>query len=526
VSAGEEGRVRDDNGPGLRHGSSQALLTVLLLTTLVSTVAGLRWSARHPLGTSWDESEYLNLMVQEVQDARDLGVLRAARMVRWTDSGRPPAYRVAAFPLAEAFGPNLRMLRALCLVVLLLTSAVIYRAARLVSEQSVAAVGAACFALSYAPLWASAHFGTDYVLYLGTAGLYSCLVSYAVRPANADAWLWAGLVASVALGALSKVSFLPIGLPAILAFLVVGWRGRFAKRVLWLVGTGAATGLLVTVPWWSVNYRAAMSLAQLASGFVRHDFPWLTESFWRLFGPPVAALVVLLAVALAQRRQLLRQAMSSSQRLVVFSTCVAGAVPLFLLHFVGSNHNMRLVSPALIPSILGASLLAHEAGVVRVRGAVAIAGTVVVLQGAYMIHHFETSTIDLWDWDPLLELCDQHGLRDPVVKHLGQAIAFNPPAVSYPWIRRGRTVHDSWLWRFEQGPIDWDRIGREVSTADVVVTAPGYTGDPDDKEPLDNQHNAELVSRLETLSAFEPPTELRLGRFDTRVLVFFRRRAR
>ena len=526
MSAGEEGRVRDDNGPGLRHGSSQALLTVLLLTTLVSTVAGLRWSARHPLGTSWDESEYLNLMVQEVQDARDLGVLRAARMVRWTDSGRPPAYRVAAFPLAEAFGPNLRMLRALCLVVLLLTSAVIYRAARLVSEQSVAAVGAACFALSYAPLWASAHFGTDYVLYLGTAGLYSCLVSYAVRPANADAWLWAGLVASVALGALSKVSFLPIGLPAILAFLVVGWRGRFAKRVLWLVGTGAATGLLVTVPWWSVNYRAAMSLAQFASGFVRHDFPWLTESFWRLFGPPVAALVVLLAVALAQRRQLLRQAMSSSQRLVVFSTCVAGAVPLFLLHFVGSNHNMRLVSPALIPSILGASLLAHEAGVVRVRGAVAIAGTVVVLQGAYIIHHFETSTIDLWDWDPLLELCDQHGLRDPVVKHLGQAIAFNPPAVSYPWIRRGRTVHDSWLWRFEQGPIDWDRIGREVSTADVVVTAPGYTGDPDDKEPLDNQHNAELVSRLETLSAFEPPTELRLGRFDTRVLVFFRRRAR
>ena len=98
--------------------------------------------------------------------------------------------------------------------------------------------------------------------------------------------------------------------------------------------------------------------------------------------------------------------------------------------------------------------------------------------------------------------------------------------MSYPWIRRGRTVHDSWLWRFEQGPIDWDRIGREVSTADVVVTAPGYTGDPDDKEPLDNQHNAELVSRLETLFAFEPPTELRLGRFDTRVLVFFRRRAR
>jgi len=113
----------------------------------------------------------------------------------------------------------------------------------------------------------------------------------------------------------------------------------------------------------------------------------------------------------------------------------------------------------------------------------------------------------------------------PRIAHLGSGPTFNPPAIEQAWVLRSRAARVWWLWRYEDGPPDWDSVLASADSADVVVTAPGYQGDPADKQPLDNRHNAELASRLAALPAWDTPVELRLGPAGARVLAFFRRGA-
>jgi hypothetical protein len=206
----------------------------------------------------------------------------------------------------------------------------------------------------------------------------------------------------------------------------------------------------------------------------------------------------------------------------MIAICAAGALPLFASHVLGVNHLMRLVSPALLPLLLGAAIVAQLAQLPIVRLAAGTAAVVMVLQGIYVARSFATTDIDFWNWEPLLRACDSHGIRSPRIAYLGQGTTFNGAAIGYPWVSRDRIVVEHWLWGYEDGSIDWMSVMSKVNGADVVITAPGYGGEAADHEDLDNVHNVELVERMRTLPDFGPPEELQLGQHHTRVLVFLR----
>ncbi len=506
--------------------AGRALAGAALLAVLVTGAAALQWSGRHPLGTSWDESFYVNMVVQSVRDAHDHGIVSTAKAMRWSDRERPPAYRLVALPVAYLLGSDPRTLRALSLLALLATGGMVYGAARLFAGAPLAVAAAAATVLSFSALWASAHFGTEYVLYAAVAGVLWGLAFGALRPAEpAGVGLWVGLAAATSLGVLSKASFLLFAVPAVLTFLVLGWRMGLAARTLWVVATACAAGALTGVPWWVMNFGAAARYARYASAY-GYGVPWIPEAFWRLLGPPLIALGIVIAVVAGLRRHRLRKAMSPPL-VIVLAVCAAGAVPLFLSHLLGTNHLMRLVSPALIPAWLGIAVLAAGSGALDTSVQAAVAGLALLLQGVYLTHHFATTNFSQWEWEPLRIACEARGLPDPTVRYLGLGISLTPPAIAYPWVLRGREVNVARLWRYEFGAIDWGRVDAQVDSADVVLTAPDFTGDsgdPADQEALDNGHNGELVRRLESQPRFDAPVELRLGKERTRILVFFKKR--
>lgn len=503
---------------------SRALVFAIVASTIACSAAALGWCVRNRGAASWDESAYQNRIAQDVQLERANGFVRAARLTRWTDTARPPAYRLAALPLTTLFGPSLLLLRVASLLALLGGSVLLFGAVRSLTSPGVAATTAAVWGLSYAPLWASAHFGTEYVLYGSVVLLFSTLLACGTHPERAGTWTVLGIAVAIALGALSKSSFLLIGGPAVAAFLALGWWQRLPRRALGVVLGGAVLGAAIAVPWWIVNAHSAFAYAVYASQFERHGLPWLPAAFFTLTGPPVTVLVVGVLAMVAWRYRRVLTAFTPEARLAVV-TCLAGGLPLFAAHLLGINHNMRLVSPALLPMLVALALLVEGAGLATPLG-LALAAATVVLQAGYMTRVFTTSTIDEWNWDGLYALVESHGLREPLIEHLGNGITFNPAAIEWPWISRGQAVREEWIWRFEQGPIDWRRVGLQADSADVLVTAPAWPGDPRDQQPLDNEYNREFERRLMATRLFDPPDTLRLGTSHTLVLVFFRRLGR
>lgn len=396
------------------------LTGALALAVLVAGVSAVHWAARYRLGTSWDESDYVNQMVRLDQDAHARGLSHAVRQVRWTDNIRPPAYRLAALPVTYLLGADPRVLRALSLAALLLTGGLVYGAARLVSARPVAGVASASLVLSYAPLWASAHFGTEYVIYPATAGVIYGLMWWASGPRGRGGVLpWVGVVAALALGGLSKTSFAPLVAPAYLVFLAAGRRAGVPARVLWAAAGAAVAAALLIAPWWIVNAGSALAYARYASGFVRHDFPWLSEAFWHLLGPPVTVLGLGLLGFVAARWRAVRGAMVSGSMLALVM-CLVGAVSLLVVHALGANHNMRLASPALIPLALAGAVLAQASAAFEDRRARVAVGLLVLLQGGYVAREFSRARIEQWDWSALRSLCAQRGLRYPDIRYLGE----------------------------------------------------------------------------------------------------------
>jgi hypothetical protein len=77
-----------------------------------------------------------------------------------------------------------------------------------------------------------------------------------------------------------------------------------------------------------------------------------------------------------------------------------------------------------------------------------------------------------------------------------------------------------WLWRYEEGPVDWQKVMDSAAQSDIVLTAPHYSGvAPEDK--LYNQHNAEFADRLSRDPRYQEPIHLEMGRFDPVEVVVF-----
>lgn len=78
-----------------------------------------------------------------------------------------------------------------------------------------------------------------------------------------------------------------------------------------------------------------------------------------------------------------------------------------------------------------------------------------------------------------------------------------------------------WLWRYEEGSINWDKIRNSLVECDVVMTAPNYVGERNDKQYLDNKYNKEFADWLANDLRFRGPTRFQMGRFQpTEILAF------
>ena len=71
-----------------------------------------------------------------------------------------------------------------------------------------------------------------------------------------------------------------------------------------------------------------------------------------------------------------------------------------------------------------------------------------------------------------------------------------------------------WLWRYEDGPLDWQKVMDAAGQSDIVITAPHYAGEVRNNEDLDNRHNAEFAEKLSQDPRFQGPVRLEMGRFE------------
>jgi len=495
-----------------------ALVGAALLCGLILTVVDGERIRREWLPSGWDETAYI------VRVCTDRSILKEQGLVQYLihlgNRGTPPAFRVAAFPVIFLTDPNPVLLRSVALLSLMLSALLLFLAGQQIASVGAGIIWASAFAFSTGPFLASMRFGTETTLYPAIA---CCLYAVArwFRKGRPDAVTIIALALSTGVGALSKASFFVIFVPLVgVAMLVAPDKDQRSWRAI----LGAiACGILVAIPWWLVNGVTAFEYALYASGFSRHDFPWATEATANLLGVPfMISFLVFLAWVLARARTFWKALDKMSTNFIL--ACLAGCLPLTLLHFASVNHNMRLLTPALIPLTGIVAVLFDRGSVLRPRLLPIVAILVLVAQTGAVA--WASVHEDQWDWERLRKLTRTYGVPSPAIVHLGLGIAFNPFTIQYPWICQGERVSEQWLWHYEEGPIDWGKVDEQIDRADIVLTVPNLLGVFKDKQYLDNQHNAELAERLRARSDTWEPVTLDVGRDSKMDLLVFLRRSR
>jgi hypothetical protein len=430
---------------------------------------------------------------------------------------------------------------------------------RRIANQAAAALAALIFALSPEVVSASIFFGTDTSLYLATAAMLYFLVALwsekSPKPAN-----WIGLGLALGLGFLAKTSFIAIALP-LLAFWFVA--ARWGKRELprpvshWKAGVLA---FVVAGPWWILNAKAAFAYGHYARTFVRNSLGtpslatgarWLNSAAQCLLGHGISVLIVLLFVAFVVAIIRGKQSLDPLQK-TILGACACAGLPIICAQLSGTNHLLRHVSPAMIPLAIAAGILFESLGWDRSRAMTAIVCALLCVQLGMLVAPVvspNTEPVELgfingalpwrtmvrfdqWDWSPVRSIADECGLQDPKISYLGNGRAFNKPQVEFPWVARSASIKGAavdlpdptWLWRYENGAIDWQSLMTTADQSDIVITAPHFAGEAAYGEDRDNRYNADFAARLSEGQHFRKATTLEMGRFEpVEVLVFVNR---
>jgi hypothetical protein len=478
-------------------------MAITALTALLALI-GLHWY-RYPLTIGWDEAGYFNQILSDQGMLQTNGLEKLLRSFVSVESHRPPAYRLAAVPWWLVAAPNVTALRVLAVLGLAVSALLMFRAGFHVAGTSAGTVAAVVTFFSASTVSAAIAIGTETTLYPSVALVIFSLGRVATHR-RLDRTGALALVCGVGLGSLSKTSFFLVAIPGALAFVSAAMVLRMPRQaILHVIATGLLGGLLAS-PWWLVNWRYAVEYARYASGFSRHAFPWLPAVVEDLLGAPfAAALVVLLTAAAWTTRR--RHVVRDDGALLAAITCLGMIVPVALTHFAGVNHNMRLLSPVILPLSLLVGL-AYRA--LDWRGTrVALTAFVPLLQVGSLHRGVFADVPDQWQWDVLRAIASRCPTPTPRVAYLGNGSSMNPPHIAMPWVRHHESVDVRWLWRFEQGPIDWDRIHATADSSQVIVTVRGMTGLPENAQQLDNAHNQEFFTWLSSDDRFDGPIPLR-----------------
>jgi hypothetical protein len=517
---------------------------------IIVVTAAIFWSRAHPFAIHWDEADYLNQVGVDVQRLWAGRLLTLGGRILIKTLGRPPAYRILVLPFLAIFGFHVLVARLVSLACFALSSWFVYLATCRIGGRIAGAFAVLVFALSPEVVTASVFFGTDTSLYLATSAmLYYVFVSWSDRSDRPRAWIGLGL--AIGLGFLAKASFFVIAFPVLAFWLVAGHYGWLQVPSVTAQKKAAGLALLIAAPWWLVNIRASVEFAQHARGFVRNSLgspslgtwmQWLNTVVQSLLGHGLAILIGLVVITYFVRAILRKESLLDPLQRAGLVACACAGIPIILAQLSGTNHLLRHISPAMIPLAISVGLLAEKSGWARfwagtATSTVLFCGQLLMLVVPVALpnnHPVDLAfpngafpwqamvRFDQWDWMPVRNISQSCGLDAPRISYLGNGRAFNIPQIQYSWIsERLPRPEVIWLWRYEDGPLDWQKVMDEADQNDIVITAPGFVGEAMIKENLDNQHNAEFADRLSRDPHFRTPIRLAMGRFEpVEVLVF------
>jgi 4-amino-4-deoxy-L-arabinose transferase-like glycosyltransferase len=533
------------------------IAAVIAITVILA--AGLNWSFHHPFPVHWDEALDVNDAQIDTQRLQHGMLVKLAGRLLIKSLGKPPAYRLVALPLLGLVGFHIAAARFVSLACFAVSSLFLYLATRRIAGRAASSFAVLIFCLSPVVVSASIWFSTEGPLYLATSAMfYYLFLIWTDESEHSRSWIGLGL--AVALGLLSKASFFAIVVPLMVFAIVVALRGQVGGRSfasLWKAGLLAS---LVALPWWSLNIKPAIGVAEQARGFVANSLGppsiatslrWLSTVFQGLLGYGLGILVVFILLLWVYRAFVTRDAALDPLQKTALWACVAAGLPIVLVQLSGTNHLLRHVSPAMIPLAITVGVLAGNVGWLSSAPAIVfssilfcvqlgmIVAPVVVpnqrpLNAAFVNVSLPWQVMarrEQWDWQPVLTISHDCGIASPKIGYIGMGPTFNPPQIEHPWVAAaGATSNETFpyadvqlLWRFGQGPPDWQKVMDSAEQSDLVMTAPHYLGDLDNRG-MDNQYNAEFAGRLSSDQLFRTPISLAMGRFEpVEVEVFVRK---
>jgi len=268
---------------------------------------------------------------------------------------------------------------------------------------------------------------------------------------------------------------------------------------------------------------------------------WFGIVLESLLGYGLSILIVLVVIVFVRKVIVRGERSLNGLQKLAFGACVCAGLPIVLAQLSGTNHLLRHITPAVIPLAIVIGMLADTIEWTRSVAAITVSSVLFCTQLLMIVapvlfpnkHLVDSGLVngslpwrimvrsDQWDWGPVKNIGDNCGVGDPKISYLGEGRAFNESQIDYPWAAKGLSTDVEWLWRYEEGRIDWEKVMNAVGQSDIVITAPGYVGQVSNSEDLDNQHNSELAERLIRDPRFREPVRLRMGRFGpVEVLLF------
>lgn len=534
--------------------SQRLWIGVTLLTVVALAIAATFWIFEHPYGTNWDEARYINRAYRDVAFFRQNGLSGMLGVLVGEDRTRPPAYRILVLPITLLTGANPYLLRLLSLASLGVTLWFTYQVGKRIAGVTAGAFAVAFLALCPIVVAPGMRFYVDFPLYLAIALFLYFLLRDWNQPQPTRNWI--GLGIALGLGAMAKPPFVFVAAPALGFVLLLLWRNLITAPKLSSLIKACGLATLIALPWWVFNFKPALAKAFKSGGFVRHSLGpkgspealsnWLYMFMQTMLGPALALLllgILVTAIILLVQRQLRLE----TAQWTAIALCLVASLPMLLTSAFATNQNPRLVAPALLPLAIGVGALAALTGWTTSRWLAAAAVTVMVFQLVVMVSptpgepRYQEGDVaskgllwgnptnvmrreELWDWDQLRRLTRDRQIDKPLIAYLGGGSGLSAPELGSPWVVANEEAEVRWIWRYEDGAIDWNKVLDVVKASNVVVTALDVVGYSPNKTDIDNQHNLELVQRLKQMSEFAQPIEIKMGRFDRDTVIVFLRK--
>ena len=541
--------------PGSRR-RAWLLVTCFLLAPVI--FAAIRWIFEHSYGIHWDEALYFNNVLIDIQKLHTGSLRKFASILIGPDGAHPPANLLLALPFLAVFGFHTAIARLVTLACWGVSGSVLYLTTRRIAGPAAGAVAVLVFCLSPEVISASIFFSTEGPFYLATAVmLYFVSFYWGDEAEHRHGWIGLGL--AIGLGLLAKSSFVLIAGPILAVTLfLIGRRDRTVSALFSYLKAGAVA-FVVAAPWWLENFKYAFSYAKFAREQPRNSLGAVSLATWAkwfftvlvsLIGPGLSILVGVIVIVAFRKIVMKKEVRLNPAYRAALLACVCGVLPIVALQLSGTNHLLRYLCPAVIPFAMALGILSDATGWIRSRSALASSGLLTGVQVLMIVapvafpNHQPVDPgfyngglpwrimvrFEQWNLKPLREIAQDCGLEKPKIAFLGMGRPLNPPQILYPWFAAGVTANErngfpqpEWLWRYEQGPLDWRQVMSSAEQSDMILTAPAFVGQATDRQNFDNQYNREFAEKLASDPRFRGPIRLEVGRFEpVELLVFLR----